>query len=155
MGMFRLWQVHDRINNSMKYLRLFEDRLENLIRLNDLGLMDTIDLSGSDIVELPAELKRVRGSLILKGCTKLESLPDGLRVDGSLYLEDCYGLRSLPDGLQVGGSLFLNDCIRLRSLPDGLKVGHSLWLKGSGISATASPFFDLPPDLQVGQQIFR
>jgi hypothetical protein len=139
----------------MKYLRLFEDRLENLIRLHDLGLTDFIDLSGSGIVELPAELKRVRGSLILRGCTELRGLPDGLRVGGSLYLEGCTALRSLPDGLEVGGSLFLNDCFRLRSLPDGLVVGHSLWLNGSGVSATISPFFDLPPDLKVGQQIFR
>ena len=139
----------------MKYLRLFEDRVENLIRLHDLGLSDSIDLSGSGIEELPAGLKRVRGSLILRGCTKLQGLPQGLKVGGSLYLEDCYGLRSLPDGLEVGGSLFLNDCFRLRSLPDGLKVGGSLWLKGSGISITASPWSELPTDLEVGQQIFR
>jgi hypothetical protein len=143
------------MGSSLKYLRLFEDRLENLIRLHELGLTDAIDLSGSGIEELPAGLTRVRGSLILRGCAQLRGLPDGLEVGGSLYLEGCTALRSLPQGLQVGGSLFLTDCFRLRSLPDGLKVGHSLWLGGSGISATVSPFFDLPPDLQVGQQIFR
>lgn len=143
------------MKSNLKYLQLFEDRAESLKRLHDLGFVDSIDLSESDIEELPTSLTRVRGSLILRGCTELRGLPDGLKVGGSLYLEGCTGLRSLPAGLTVGRSLFLNDCFRLRSLPDGLKVGHSLWLKGSGISATVSPFFDLPPDLQVGQQIFR
>jgi hypothetical protein len=132
----------------MKYLQLFEDRAENLVRLHNLGLADSIDLSGSDIERLPDDLQRVKGSLILRDCAQLESLPDGLKVGGSLYLEGCTGLRSLPDGLQVGHSLFLNDCFRLRSLPDGLKVGHSLWLGGSGV-------FGIPEDLAVGQQIFR
>lgn len=134
------------LKSNLKYLQLFEDRVESLKKLHDLGLADSIDLSGSDIEELPAGLTMVRGSLILRGCTKLESLPDGLRVGGSLYLEDCTELRSLPEGLEVGGSLYLNGCIRLRRLPFGLKVGHSLWLKGSGV-------FGRPEDLQVGQQI--
>ena len=151
----------------MKYLQLFEDRLESLKKLVNLGLLDeasaallkaldwikagsvgSLDLSGSGIASLPDELQRVEGSLILRGCTRLTSLPAGLRVGGSLYLEGCTGLRSLPAGLEVGCSLFLNDCFRLRSLPDGLQVGHSLWLGGSGV-------FDLPTDLRVGQQIFR
>jgi hypothetical protein len=132
----------------MKYLQLFEDRVESLKKLHDLGLVDSIDLSGSGIERLPDDLQRVKGSLILRDCAQLESLPDGLKVGGSLYLEGCTGLRILPVGLEVGHSLFLEGCIRLRSLPDGLKVGHSLWLGGSGV-------FDLPTDLRVGQQIFR
>jgi hypothetical protein len=127
---------------------LHEDRAESLKKLHDLGLVDSIDLSGSDFEELPASLTRVKGSLILRDCTKLESLPEGLKVGGSLYLEGCTELRSLPEGLEVGRSLYLNDCIRLRRLPFGLKVGHSLWLKGSGV-------FGRPEDLQVGHQIFR
>jgi len=149
----------------MKYLQLFEDRLESLRALVQLGLTDdaskalvkaidyiiagsegSLNLEGSDIVSLPDGLK-VGGTLILRGCTELKSLPDGLQVGGSLYLEGCSGLKSLPDGLQVGGALFLNDCKRLRSLPAGLRVGTSLFLSGTGIQ-------DLPPDLEVGDQIF-
>jgi hypothetical protein len=149
----------------MKYIKLFEDRLESLRELAQLGLLDnatkglvkaldymiagskgSLNLEGSDIITLPDGLQ-VEGSLILRGCTELKSLPDGLRVGGSLYLEDCKGLKSLPDGLQVGGTLFLDDCTRLRYLPAGLKVGRSLFLRGTGIQ-------DIPPDTEVGDQIF-
>lgn len=150
---------------TLKYIKLFEDRLESLRALVKLGLADnatkglvkaldymiagsegSLNLEGSDIVSLPDGLQ-VGGSLILRRCTELKSLPAGLVVGGSLYLEGCTELKSLPDGLQVGGSLFLNDCRRLRSLPNGLRVKYSIFLNGSSVQ-------DLPPDLEVGGQIF-
>ena len=150
---------------QLKYLKLFEDRLESLRELVKLGLSDnateglvkaldymiagsegSLNLEGSDVITLPDGLK-VGGTLSLRGCTELKSLPDGLTVGGSLYLEDCKGLKSLPDGLQVGGTLFLNDCKRLRHLPAGLRVGRSLFIPGTGIQ-------DIPPDIKVGDNIF-
>ena len=149
----------------LKYIKLFEDRLESLRALVQFGLADngseglikaidymiagsvgSLNLEGSDTISLPDGLQ-VEGSLILRNCTELKSLPDGLVVGGSLYLEGCTELKSLPDGLQVGGSLFLNGCTRLRSLPGGLRVKHSLFLNGSGVQ-------DLPPDLEVGAHVF-
>jgi len=149
----------------LKYVQLFEERLESLRQLVSLGLADnsteglvkaldymiagsegSLNLEGSDIVSLPDGLQ-VGGSLILRSCTGLTSLPAGLVVGGSLYLEGCTDLTRLPDGLQVGGSLFVNNCTRLRSLPNGLRVKHSIFLKGSGVQ-------DLPPDLEVGDHIF-
>ena len=151
---------------QLKYVQLFEDRLESLKKLLQLGLVDdataallkaidwmeagsvgSLDLSESDIGSLPDGLQ-VEGSLFLRGCTRLVSLPAGLEVGRSLYLEGCTGLTSLPDGLEVGHSLYLDNCLRLRRLPNGLKVGHTLWLRGSGI-------FDLPEDLVVGQSIIK
>jgi hypothetical protein len=150
---------------TLKYIKLFEDRLESLRELVKLGLSDnateglvkaldymiagskgSLNLEGSDIITLPDGLQ-VGGSLILRDCTKLKSLPDGLVVGGSLYLEGCRGLTSLPNRLQVGGTLFLNDCTRLRYLPNRLKVGRSLFLRGTGIQA-------IPSDAEVGDNIF-
>jgi hypothetical protein len=150
---------------QLKYIKLFEDRLESLRALVQLGLADdaskalvkaldymiagsegSLNLEGSDIVSLPDGLQ-VGGSLILRDCKELKSLPDGLVVGGSLYLEGCTGLTRLPDGLRVGSSLFLNYCTRLRSLPDGLRVGRSLFLNGTGVQA-------LPADIEVGDSVF-
>jgi hypothetical protein len=149
----------------LKHLQLFEDRLESLRALVQLGLADdaskalvkaldymiagsegSLNLEGSDIVSLPDGLK-VGATLVLRGCTELKSLPDGLVVGGSLYLEGCTSLTRLPDGLRVGGSLFVTGCKRLRSLPNGLKVERSLFLQGSAVQA-------IPPDIEVGDNIF-
>ncbi len=74
------------------------------------------------------------GSLYLRGCTSLTSLPEGLTVGGSLDLGGCTSLTSLPDGLTVGGWLYLNGCTSLTSLPDGLTVGGWLYLNGTNIT---------------------
>ena len=70
------------------------------------------------------------GSLYLRGCTGLTSLPEGLTVGGSLYLRGCTWLTSLPEGLTVGDSLDLRGCTGLTSLPEGLTVGGWLDLDG-------------------------
>lgn len=53
---------------------------------------------------------RVRGSVDLKDCTTLTSLPDNLTFDGWLNLEECDNLKSLPANLTVGDWLNLEGC---------------------------------------------
>lgn len=60
--------------------------------------------------KLNAMMEQNGGSLDLRGCTGLTSLPEGLTVGGSLDLHGCTGLTSLPEGLTVGGALYLGDC---------------------------------------------
>ena len=80
------------------------------------------------------------GSLYLRGCTGLTSLPEnGLTVGGWLDLSGCTGLTSLPEnGLTVGGGLDLSGCTGLTSLPEnGLTVGGWLDLSGTNITDTS------------------
>lgn len=102
----------------MKHLQLFEDRLESLKRLVNLGLADNLpqeirdylagpgtddlDLRGTEIRELPAGLE-VGGSLALS-YTRIKSLPAGLRVGRDLYLNGTR-IKELPADLQVGGKI--------------------------------------------------
>ena len=136
----------------MKYLQLFEERLESLRQLAELGLLSETDLkileyieAGSqgslslkwrdDLVEIPDALKRVGGALDLSECASLERLPDGLEVEKFLDLNHCTRLKRLPMGLRVGRSLVLIGCTGLRSLPDDLEVGGDIWLFGSGVQS--------------------
>jgi len=64
----------------------------------------------------------IKGSLYLRECTSLTSLPEGLTVGGSLNLRDCTSLTSLPADLKVGGDLWLDERKYLTSLPAGLRV---------------------------------
>ena len=133
---------------GLKYLQLFEDRLESLRKLVDLGLADEATekifrymekgrkddlwLSRTGITGLPDGLE-VGGDLFLDGCDRLQSLPEDLQVRGLLSLEGCISLTHLPDGLRVGGSLYLNECTGLTRLPENLWVGEWLHLTDSGI----------------------
>lgn len=95
-----------------------------------------LDASGSQLVELPADI-RIDGRLVLNDCPRLETLPAGLTA-GSISLRNCTSLRALPEGLHTWfldltgcsqfetwpkqatiqhGSLLLRNCTALRSLP--------------------------------------
>ena len=134
----------------LKYVQLFEDRLESLKRLAGLGLLDETLLKIIDYIEsgsegnlslrylegltaLPAELKRVGGWLDLQGCTNLQSLPDGLRVEGVLDIRDCRGLQSLPSGLRVEGELDMRWCEGITEIPDDAEIWGDIYLHGSGV----------------------
>ena len=79
----------------------------------------------------------VSGSLYLRGCTVLTTLPDGLRVGGSLDLSGCTALTTVS-GLTVGESLNLSGCTALTALPDDLHIGGSLDLSGCTALTTVS-----------------
>jgi hypothetical protein len=90
---------------------------------DDLHIKGDLDLTGSEIEELPEGLE-VNGNLNLYR-TKITSLPKGLKVGGNLDLDGCYIFKFLPKGLEIGGylSLIHSD---IESLPEGLKVGGNL-----------------------------
>lgn len=121
-----------------KYVKLFEDHLENLQKLSSLGLLDD---DGQKVLDYIRD--EMRGDLRLKG-SSITSLPDDLTVGGALDLRDT-GIQSLPDDLTVGDSLYLSRT-QIQSLPSGLKVGRDLYLN-------ETPIQELPHDLQVGGEI--
>lgn len=108
-----------------------------------------LDLTGCTLERLPDDL-RVESRLILDNSTRLKVLPNNLKV-GSLSLRHCTALESLPEGLECWfldmtgceefhcwpqqanishGSVILRDCRMLKSLPPWLKRLANLNLAG-------------------------
>jgi hypothetical protein len=124
-----------------------------------LHLHDNLDLSGTNITELPERLS-VGGNLDLS-CSEVAELPEDLSVGGNLNL---YGTRitKLPEGLNVGGDLDLYET-NVTELPEGLSVGGDLGLLGvritklpeglnvgGNLSLAYKKIAELPEDLSVG-----
>ena len=105
----------------------------------DRGLIQSVDLIGTNITSLPDNLY-VGGYLDLYGIG-IAKLPDNLHVDGGLNLANT-AITSLPDNLHVGGYLDLRGT-RITKLPDNLHVGFRLDLQGTGITS-------IPGNLHVG-----
>jgi hypothetical protein len=124
----------------LKYIKLFEDRLESLRKLVELGLVDQDMQKVIDYMSGP-----MTGHLVLSG-SSIKSLPDGLVVGSDLWLEHS-SIESLPDGLRVGGYLDLSNT-PIKSLPKGLEVGGNLWVYGIQLT-------ELPDDLLVRGKIFN
>jgi hypothetical protein len=99
----------------------------------DLNVKGDLDLSGTNIKELPQGLK-VGEDLNLYGCKSLKKLPQGLKVDGVLNLYHCTSLKELPEGLEVDYGLYLSYCTSLKELPQGLKVDGDLDLRYTPIA---------------------
>lgn len=70
---------------QLKYVQLFEDRLESLKKLLQLGLVDG-------------------HSLYLDNCLRLRRLPNGLKVGHTLWLRGS-SIFDLPEDLVVGQSI--------------------------------------------------
>jgi len=108
-----------------------------------------LDASGSDLTSLPADIQ-IESRLILDGCKRLESLPEGLEC-GSISLRNCGYLNGLPEGLNTWfldlsecrqfstwptkgtihrGILRLRNCVQVQSLPCWLGVLGQLDLSG-------------------------
>jgi uncharacterized protein (TIGR02996 family) len=104
----------------------------------DRGLIQHLDLSGTDVTELPADLK-VGGNLYLTR-TGVTELPDGLEVGGDLNLSRT-DITELPANLKVGRDLDLYGT-PIKELPADLKVGRDLNLSVTHIT-------ELPADLKV------
>ncbi len=83
-----------------------------------------------NLQSLPAPMPQVQGTLSVRNCPRLTTLPEGLTVGAHLNLSYCQSLTTLPEGLTVGGHLDLRYCTRLTTLPDGLTVGGDLNLHG-------------------------
>ena len=81
--------------------------------------VDLLDLTGSEIRDLPPGLKAYE---LLLSDTPIEMLPVGLQVRSRLELLLCNRLQSLPAGLKAG-SLNLRGCTELRRLPENMDVG--------------------------------
>ncbi|MBX9582144.1 MAG: hypothetical protein K2X87_17705 [Gemmataceae bacterium] len=121
---------------------------------DDLEVEYRLDLSDSpDLVRLPAGL--VVGSLVLRGCTGLHELPDGLEATfldlagcsqltawpralilgcGHLNLAGCTGFAELPAGVTELARLDLRDCARITELPAGLDIRSWVDVAGSGLT---------------------
>src|SRR5262249_25288169 len=105
------------------------------------------------------------GTLILRGCSALETLPEELDVwfldmtgcwsfcrwpkraairSGRLSLRGCTALRSLPAYLGVLAALNVRDCPLLRELPDQLRITGWIDIAQSGLAETKK----LPKSLQ-------
>jgi hypothetical protein len=133
---------------------------------DDLRVISRLDLTDCrDLLELPAGLRvgwldmrpgtPTGGALILRRCTSLEFLPDGLDVChldvqgctalvgwppgakirvGRLIARGCSRLNSLPAPLSVS-RLDVTDCANLCSLPEGLRVSSDIEIAGTGLTA--------------------
>ena len=80
--------------------------------------------------------------LDLTGCSRFETWPEkGTIHHGSLILRNCIGVRSLPGWLGRLAQLDIAGCVQLPELPDGMTV--SSWVDIGGTRITG-----LPPSLQ-------
>lgn len=149
-------------------------------RYLERGCKGDLDLEGSHVTSLPAELKIVRGNLNLyksnikslpenlevqgtldASFTDIASLSRGLKVAGNLLLMSCEKLESIPADLEVRGNVNLN-YTNITSLPEGLNVGslHLYFSKitslpknlklRGGLDLSHTPIASLPSNLEVG-----
>lgn len=145
-------------------------------RLHVGGLLD---ISKTDIREIPADcvvrslfatescLERLPDNwtvdhyLNLRGCRKLERLPNHLTCNGSLIIcetkikeipDDCLvgsldaaksDLEKLPDNWSVNGNVSLSVCKRFKTLPKNLHVGETLDISRTTVT-------EIPDDCQFG-----
>lgn len=129
-------------------LRLQSLKLNNCPALRVLppGLhCDVLELRGSALRTLPPDL-RVTFKLDLSSGAHLEALPPGLSV-GTLILRDCHNLETLPEDLNVF-FLDISGCIALREWPrrGSIRFGH---VRAQGCTELLS----LPPWLENVSQL--
>jgi hypothetical protein len=112
--------------------------LDNCVQLRSLppGLTaGSISLRNcSGLVALPEQLST--WFLDLTGCTRFEAWPrQGTIHGGSLILRGCRAISSLPGWIGRLAQLNLADCSRLREIPDGIAVTSWLDIGGTGITS--------------------
>jgi hypothetical protein len=84
------------------------------------GSIGDLDLSDTQITELPDTLKKVGGNLNLYN-TQITELPDNLKVGEGLYLYNT-PITELPDNLKVGRNIYIDGSkIDINKVPDHLK----------------------------------
>jgi len=99
----------------------------NLSRL----ILGNLWLSNTNITELPLDLEV--GYNIILYRTPIEKLPNNLIVHGSLNLRECKNITSLPSGLKVLGTLDLRDT-NITELPSDLEVEGTILLQSTPLS---------------------
>jgi hypothetical protein len=119
-------------------------KIKNLYRYKGLNVKGDLDLSYTQIQELPEGLN-VEGNLDLS-CTQIRELPEGLSVEGYLNLKDTQ-IRELPESLSVGGINLRNT--QVRKLPESLiakrdvysniPLNHPKGVKGKIVVTKLSP----------------
>ncbi|MCE9547808.1 MAG: hypothetical protein K8T25_20235 [Planctomycetia bacterium] len=124
---------------------------------DDIQVACRIDLSGSHQLKyLPPGL--TVGSLVLRGCSSLTTLPEDLDVwfldltgcwafcewpdrsyirSGQLALRGCTAITQLPSDVQRLSWLDVRDCPNLCSLPQGLQISGWLDIAHSGLASGA------------------
>jgi hypothetical protein len=117
--------------------------LDNCLQLQSLPLgltAGSISLRNcSALVALPEQLST--WFLDLTGCTRFEQWPrQGTIHNGSLILRGCNAISSLPAWLGRLAQLNLTDCSRLREIPEGIAVTSWVDIGGTGITC-------LPPSM--------
>jgi hypothetical protein len=105
-----------KINESLEENIDINEKIQKYIENGSIG---DLDLSNSDIEELPDNLIEVNGRLFLSNCKNLKSLNKLRYVKKDLNLINCVSLKNLPDDLEVGESLFLSNT-SIEILPDNL-----------------------------------
>jgi hypothetical protein len=125
-----------------------------------------LEAKDSGLRSLPAGIEAVF-KIDLSGSEHLEHLPPGLKT-GSLILRDCIGLRSLPEGLDVY-FLDISGCIRLIEWPQDASISVGRLTARGMVQITRLPgqvkrlaqldiagcsnLEALPPDLMVSSWI--
>jgi len=114
--------------------------LDNCLQLRSLpeGLTaGSISLRNcTSLVALPEKLST--WFLDLTGCNRFETWPnDGTIRHGSLVLRGCAGISTLPGWIGRLAQLNLTDCARLREIPDGIVV--TSWVDIGGTRITGLP----------------
>jgi hypothetical protein len=104
-----------------------------------LTLKDCVNLTS-----LPDSLGGTLRTLDLAGCRSLSALPEGLAIRVLLDLRGCDALRVWPTRHQFGGDVLLDGLELAAHLPEGFVVGEDLSLTGCAALCT------LPKGLSVG-----
>lgn len=100
-------------------------------KLPEIGpVVGSLNLSNTEVVELPAGLKVVNGGLDIS-YTHISSLPKGLNV-GDYLAANGSNLTELPEDLIVGRWLDIS-CTPISRLPESLKVGNSIYISKTNI----------------------
>ncbi len=117
---------------QLLYLRLVTPPATELMA--ELGQLRVLDLSGSDLRQLPQDMSSMSSlqHLDLSGCRELQQLPNSLTTLAALQqlqMADCIRLQQLPSRsgvLTVLQVLNLSGCQSLQRLPDGIGSAPAL-----------------------------
>ncbi|MBM7844552.1 DUF6745 domain-containing protein [Herpetosiphon giganteus] len=117
-------------------------RNTNLEHLPLVHVQNRLNLSNNiQLKSLPRNLKV--GSLVLRGCSALESLPEGIDVN-FLDLTDCVNFRRWPSAGRISvGRIVARNCINMPNLPAWLGELAQLSVRG------CSSLTELPASLVV------
>jgi hypothetical protein len=114
--------------------RLVLDNSPNLVSLPEGLTAGSISLRNCpSLCALPENLST--WFLDMTGCARFETWPsNGTIHHGSLILRGCDGIGSLPTWLGRLSQLDISGCVQLREIPDGIAVSSWVDIGGTGIT---------------------